>query len=136
VALVVLLQTSRVSAEATVARLRALDIDAQVIDRPNVLLKLSSGGNYRVRVVVPEQELARAREELSRWESEARTRVQALARDVQLGLALGSLPAALLALGLLLRPPAEPCWWWLVLPAWGTGLLGWALWSRLHGPLA
>jgi hypothetical protein len=95
-ALTVLLQTSRVSAEATLERLHGLGIDAQVIDAPNVLVKLASGGNYRVRVAVPEEDVARASAELARWEGEAQPRVRRHAHEVQramlvaLALALGA----------------------------------------------
>src|SRR5262245_33054015 len=84
-ALVVLLQTGRVAAEATVDRLQEIEIDAQVLDDPNVFVKLTAGGNYRVRVVVPEEDLERARAELARWEVESRPRVDALAREVRRG---------------------------------------------------
>src|SRR5262245_2649214 len=84
-ALVVLLQTGRVAAEATVDRLQEIEIDAQVIDEPNVFVKLTAGGNYQVRVVVPEEDLERARAELARWEVESGPRIEALAREVRRG---------------------------------------------------
>jgi hypothetical protein len=85
VSLVVLLQTGRVAAEATVERLQEIEIDARVIDEPNVFVKLTTGGNYQVRVVVPEEDLERARAELARWEVESGPRIEALAREVRLG---------------------------------------------------
>ncbi len=128
--LTVLLQTSRVSAEATVDRLQAAEIDAQVIDRPNPFLKLSAGGNYRVRVAVPEEDLERARAELALWETEARPRVHRLAREVQLGLMLGSLPALAVGGVFLARPPETVLVWPTLLLVWFCGLAGWAWWSR------
>lgn len=94
--LAVLLQTSRVSAEATVERLQAAQIDAQVVDDPNVWVKLASAGNYRVRVAVPEEELERARGELARLARESEPRVRSLAREVQLVLVCATFAAALL----------------------------------------
>lgn len=111
-ALSVLLQTSRVSAEATVERLQALEIDAQVLDQPNVWVKLASAGTYRVRVAVPEADVERARAELARLEGEARPRVGSLAKEVQrvlLGatLAAGAVGGILLALGGASSPPSS-----------------------------
>lgn len=129
-ALLVLLRTGRIAAEATVARLQALAIDAQVLDEPNVFVKLASGGNYRVQVAVPEEELERSRTELVRWEQDAGPRVQALAREMRLGFLLGSLPALALLVWLLLRSKKETGLWLAIVPAWLAGLMGWALWSR------
>jgi hypothetical protein len=128
--LAVLLQTSRVSAEATAERLRALGIDAQILDQPNALLKLASGGNYRVRLAVPVEDLARARAELARWEAEAAPRVRALVRAVRPGFLLGSLPALALLAWLLVRRDKATALWILLPAAWLAGLMGWALWSR------
>jgi len=126
--LTVLLQTSRASAEATVERLQALEIDAQVVDRPNLFVKLASGGNYRVRVAVPEEELGRARTEVERWEVEARPRVQGLAREVSLVLGGITLAAAVLA-GLLLALGVSSGSLW-GLAAWILGVAGWVVRSR------
>lgn len=128
--LAVLLSTSRVSAEATVRRLHALGIEAEVVDEPNAFVKLASGGNYRVRVGVAEEELVRAREELARWDEDARPRVEALARGMRLGFFLGSLPALALLSWLVLRSEKDTGLWIAVVPAWLAGLMGWALWSR------
>jgi hypothetical protein len=103
-ALAVLLHTSRVSAEATAERLSDLGIDARVIDEPNVFVRIVTGGNYRVRVAVPKEELERAHAELARWAAEAHPRVRLLAGEVQrvlLGATLGALLvlAAALLLG-------------------------------------
>ena len=127
-ALQVLLSTSRVSAEATVERLVELGLDAQVLDHPNVFVKLASGGNYRVRVAVPEEELERARAEIQRWADESEGRVRGLAQEVQrvlvgagvLGLVVGGGGAAL---GVV-RP-----WLW-GLASWAGWLLIWTLRSR------
>jgi len=124
------LQTGRVAAEATVARLRSVGIEAEVVGEPNGLVKLASGGNYRVRVLVAEAELERAREELRRWESEAGPRVEALARDIRWGFLAGSAPALALALWLLLRENKQTLLWLAIAPAWLAGLMGWAAWSR------
>ena len=129
-ALAVLLQTSRVSAEATVERLQALAIDAQVIDHPNVFAKFMSFGSYRVRVAVPEAELARAQLEIERWASEARPRVRELAREVQLGLLIASLPALALCVGLVLARAESALLWLTVVPVWFAGLLAWARWDQ------
>jgi hypothetical protein len=130
VPLTVLLETSRVAAEVTVARLQALEIDAQVLDEPNVFTKLASGGNYRVRVAVPEEELERSRTELARWEEDARPRVEAMSRKMRLGFLLGSLPAVALLLWLLLRHEKNTGLWLAIVPAWLAGLMGWAFWDR------
>jgi len=135
-ALAELVKTGRVAAEATVARLAALAIEAQVLDEPNLFVKLAAGGNYRVRVMVPEEELERARAELARWEADARPRVQRLARDVSLGFFLGSLPALALLLWLLLRSDKDTGLWIAIAPAWLAGLMGWAMWSRLRAARA
>ena len=129
-ALAVLLQTSRVSAEATVERLLARDIAAEIIDQPNSIVRLASGGNYRVRVAVPEEQLDAARAEIAAWEAEAAPRVNALARQVQLGLLGASLPA--IALGAwFLTQPAQAFWRWaLVIGVWLTGLGVWVFWTR------
>ena len=128
--LAVLLQTSRVSAEATVRHLRTLEIEAEVFGEPNGWVKLASGGNYRVRVAVPEEELARARAELLRWDADAEPRVRAMAREMRLGFFVGSLPAMALAAWLLLRSDKDTGLWLAIAPAWLAGLMGWALWSR------
>ena len=112
-----LLQTGRVAAEATVRRLAALEIDAEVLDEPNVFTKLTSGGNYRVRVVVAEEDLERARTELARWEGESAPRVEALAREA-------------LVVWLLLRSNKQTSLWIATIPAWLVGLMSWAFWSR------
>jgi len=125
----VLVQTSHASAEATVERLLALGIDAHVIDEPNALVKLASGGSYRVRVAVPEAELARAREELARWEVEAAPRVSQLARGVERGLLLTWLPP-LVPLGVWLTRPGANALLWLALGLWLGGLVAWVVWSR------
>jgi hypothetical protein len=127
---VVLLQTGRVAAEATVGRLQAIGVDAHVLDEPNVFVKLACGGNYRVRVVVPEEELGRARSELALWEEEARPHVERLARSIRLGFFLGSLPALMLLLWLVLRRDKETGLWIALAPAWLAGLMAWAWWSR------
>lgn len=128
----VLLATGRVSAEATLERLLAIGIEARILDQPNVFVRLASGGNYRVRVVVPEADLALARAELARWEVEAGPRVQALAGEVRRVLVLAALPALGLAAWLLTRDPV-PKW---SLPAifgfWLGGLGAWVLWSRMR----
>jgi hypothetical protein len=128
--LVPLVSTSRASALATVSRLRALAIDAQVIDDPNLFVRLTSGGNYRVRVLVAREDLERARAELARWEAEARPRLDSLARETRRGFLWGSIPAAALLLWLLLRSDKDSALWLAVVPAWLAGLLAWALWSR------
>ncbi len=130
VSLAVLLQTGRVAAQATVARLQALAIDAQVLDEPNVFVKLASGGNYRVHVAVPEEELERSRTELARWEADAGPRVEALTRELRFGFLLGSLPALALLLWLLLRHEKNTGLWLAIVPAWLAGLMGWAFWDR------
>lgn len=117
-ALTVLLQTGRVAAEATVERLQALAINAQVIDRPNAFVRLSSGGNYRVRVAVPEEELERARAEIARWEVEAAPRVAVLAKEVQRGLVLASLPALAFAVVLVALRARSHAAWGGVLALW------------------
>jgi len=130
-ALVPLLQTGRVAAEATAERLQALGIDAQVVDQPNLFVRLASGGNYRVRVAVPEEELEPAREELARWEEEARPRVRALAGEVGRVLVLTAIPPLGLGLWLLTRP-VVPIWGLAaVLGFWLGGLAAWVLFSRL-----
>lgn len=134
--LAVLLSTSRVAALATVERLHALDIDARVLDDPNVFVKLASGGNYRVRVAVPEEELERARQELALWDRDATPRVEALAREMRLGFLLGSSPALALLLWLVLRSRKDTGLWIAIVPAWLAGLMGWALWSRMRGKRA
>jgi hypothetical protein len=128
--LTVLLSTSRVSAEATVARLQDRGIEAEVSGEPNVFAKIGSGGSYRVQVLVSEEDLARAREELARMDSEAAPRVAALAREARLGFLLGSLPAVALAVWILLREDKDTGLWIAFAPTWLAGLLGWAAWSR------
>lgn len=130
----VLLSTSRVAARATLERLQALGIDARVDDDPNGFVKLTSGGNYRLRVAVPEEDLERARAELARWELEARPRVQALAREVRRGFLFGSLPALALLAWLIVREDKDTYLWIALAPAWLAGLMGWAFWSRRRGP--
>lgn len=129
-ALAVLLQTGRVAAEATVARLQAIEIDAEVLGEPNVFVKVACGGNYRVRVAVPEEELARARAELDVWEKEAGPRVAGLVRSLRRGFFLGSLPALALLLWLVLRDDKKTGLWIMLAPAWLAGLMAWAWWSR------
>jgi hypothetical protein len=129
-AFVQLLSTSRVAAETTVARLEARGIEAEVVGEPNVFVKLASGGNYRVQVLVPEESLAQAREELARLNAAAGPRVDALARQVRVGFLVGSFPALALALWLVLREDKDTLLWIAVVPAWLVGLLAWAAWSR------
>ncbi|HEX6883288.1 MAG TPA: hypothetical protein VF530_07890 [Planctomycetota bacterium] len=131
--LVKLLSTSRVAAEATAARLAALGIEAEVIGEPNVFVKVASGGNYRVQVIVDETQLARAKEELARLDAAAGPRVAALTRQVRVGFLLGSLPALALALWLLLREDKDTLLWIALVPAWLVGLMAWAAWSRRSG---
>jgi hypothetical protein len=130
VGLAEILSTSRVAAEATVDRLQALGIDAQILDAPNVFVRLTSGGNYRVRVAVPEETLARAREELARLDAAAGPRVEALARELRLGFLLASLPALALVAWLLVRADKDTGLWIAVAPVWLAGLMAWAGWSR------
>ncbi len=110
-----LLHTGRVAGEATVERLQALDIAAEIDYVPNLFVRLLSGGSYRVRVSVPAPELERARAELQRWELAARPNVAVLAREVQRALATATLLA--LVVGGVLA--------WCGVPhalSWGTGL--------------
>jgi hypothetical protein len=131
--LVVLLSTGRVAAEATAERLLELGIEARVHGLPNVFVRLASGGNYRVQVIVPEADLARARAELEQWAVEAAPRVRVLAREVQR--VLGALTLAALGLGGLLL--------WLGVPfalLWGVAFwlaatAHWTWRSRLRHPL-
>jgi hypothetical protein len=111
---VVLIQLARVPAEATVERLAGLGIEARLLDDPNLFTKGSTGGRYLVRVSVDEQNLERARAELARWEVEAAPRVAALARELRPQFLLGSLPALVLLVLVLL------------------GVLRWD-WDPLHG---
>ncbi len=131
-ALSVLLQTSIPSAEATVERLDAAGIEAFVIDRPNAIAWIATGGNYRVRVVVPEEALDAARGELARWEVEARPRIRALSREVQRALALASLPALFLGAGLFLARSSSSLAWTGVVILWLAGLGAWTASSRLR----
>ncbi len=122
--LVALVRTGRVAAEATVERLQDLGIEALVHDLPNVFVRLASGGNYRVQVVVPAADRARAQAEIERWAVEAAPRVRALAGEVQR--VLGGLTLLALALGALL--------FWLGVPfalGWGCGawVAGTAVWT-------
>ena len=112
------------------ARLQALAIDAQVMDEPNAFVKLASGGNYRVRVAVPEEALARAKEELALMDAAAGPRVAVLAREMRLGFLLGSLPALALVAWLIVRQDKSTALWIAVAPAWLAGLMAWAAWSR------
>jgi len=129
-ALAVLVQTGRAAAEATVERLQALGIEAQVLDEPNVFVKLTSGGNYRVRVVVAEEELERARAELVRWESEALPRLRPLTREVQILLGGTTLAAALLG-GALLIGGVRPALPWAA-GLWVAVLAAWVVRSRMR----
>lgn len=125
---VLLLRTGRVAAEATVERLQWLGIEARIHDLPNVFVRLTSGGNYRVCVVVPEPELARARGELERWAEEARPRVRQLAREVQLVLVSATLAAAALGGALFwLGVPRSAGW---AVGLWAAFLAGWVARSR------
>ena len=109
-------------------RLQIEKIDAQIVDRPNLFVKVASGGNYRVRVAVPEDELERARVELERWETEARPRVKGLAREVNLVLGALTLAAALLGGALLVLGIASgPLW---AMGAWAVGVCVWVVRSR------
>ena len=133
-ALAVLVQTSLVSAEATVARLEERGIEAVLIDRPNVIAWLVSGGNYRTRVAVPEESLPEAKAELARWEAEAKPRVAALARDVQRGLLLASLPAFLGAVLVAAAWPTSALGWSAVFILWLASLAVWGARSRARLP--
>lgn len=126
--LVALLHTGRVAAEVTVERLQVLGIEARILDLPNVFVRLTSGGNYRVRVVVPEPDLARARGELERWAEEARPRVRQLAREVQLVLVSATLAAAAVGGALFwLGVPRSAGW---AVGLWAVFLAGWVARSR------
>ena len=116
---VVLTQLTRVAAVATCERLATLGIEAQILDQPNLFTKGSTGGQYRVRVAVDEQDLARAQAELARWEIEAAPRVASLARELRPQFLLGSLPALVLLVVVLV---GVLCWDWSEL--WGAGVLG------------
>lgn len=116
---VVLTQLTRVAAVATCERLATLGIEAQILDQPNLFTKGSTGGQYRVRVAVDEQDLARAQAELARWEVEAAPRVASLARELRPQFLLGSLPALVL-LVVVLVGVARWDWDWL----WGAGVVG------------
>jgi hypothetical protein len=126
----VVLHTSSVSAEATVERLRGAGIEAVLLERPNAIVRVLSGGNYRVGVAVPESDLERARAELARWELEAAPRVRAMARAAGVGIALASLPAVVLTVWFLARPPRAWGWWYSVLAVWGAGVWLWGVRSR------
>jgi hypothetical protein len=129
-ALVLLVSTSRVSAEATADRLEALGIETELQGRPNVFVRVTSGGNYRVRVLVPEEELARAREELARWEAESAPRLRSLTREVGRSLVLAALPSVALAALLLTRDPVPKWTPYAFLGALIASLAGWVAWSR------
>ncbi|MSR61009.1 MAG: hypothetical protein EXS08_00995 [Planctomycetes bacterium] len=133
-ALSVLLQTSRVSAEATVERLQALEIDAQVLDQPNLWVKLASAGTYRVRVAVPEAELERARAELARLDGEAGPRVRSLANEVQRVLLVATLVAGALG-GILLALGARYELAWAA-GVWLAWIAVWVVRSRGRAPEA
>lgn len=125
---VVLLRTGRVAAEVTAERLQELGIEALIDDLPNVFVRLTSGGNYRVRIVVPEADLARAQQAVERWAVEAEPRVRGLAREVQL--VLGGLTLVALGLaGLLLWLRVPHALWWGS-GAWIAGTAGWIWRSR------
>lgn len=131
-ALAVLLQTSLRSAEATVERLGARGIEAVLVDRPNAIAWLLSGGTYRARVAVPEEALAEARAEIGRWEAEAAPRIRELAHAAQRGMLLASLPALALALGIGLARPASALGWIASFLLWLAGLAVWGVRSRAH----
>ena len=133
-AFTVLVQTSLVSAEATVARLAERGIEAVLLDRPNVIAWLVSGGNYRTRVAVPEEVLSEAKAELASWEAEAKPRIAALARDVQRGLLLASLPAFVAAVAVAAVWPTSAVGWSGVAVLWLASLTVWGARSRSRMP--
>lgn len=130
---VILTQLTRVPAEATVERLKGIGIEAHILDQPNVFTKGSTGGQYRVRVSVDEQDLERAQAELARWEIEAAPRVDALARQVGRQFLVASLPA--LVWILLCVAHVLPRTWLFVFPGvWLAGLFAVTTWNRWRAP--
>jgi len=130
--LAVLGHTGRVAAEATLERLAELGIEAEIIDQPNVFVRLTSGGNYRVRVVVQEEDLERGRAELARWEAEAAPRVAALSSEVLRVLLLTAVPPLGLAGWLITREPVPHWSLAAIFGFWLGALAAWVLWSRLR----
>jgi len=125
-----LVKTSPAAAEATVQRLGEAGIEAEIVDRPNVVVRWASGGNYRVSVSVAAEALETARAEVARWEVESAPRIEALAREVQRGVLLASLPA-LAMLGWLLSRRNPSFWqWWVAVGLWALGLGVWGVRSR------
>jgi hypothetical protein len=129
---VVLTQLTRVAAVATCERLATLGIEAQILDQPNLFTKGSTGGMYRVRVAVDEQDLERAQAELARWEVEAAPRVASLARELRPQFLLGSLPALVL-LGLILGGVLGGKWIAVALGLWFGGVVAVMAWHRWRG---
>jgi hypothetical protein len=125
-----LLRTSPVAAIATVERLLERGVEADVGDVPNRIVQLLSGGHYRVSVLVPAGDLERARTELALWEAASAPRVTALARDVQRGLLLASLPGVGLAAFLLVGGSTSVGAWFGVLGLFLAGIVAWTLASR------
>ena len=89
----VLLQTSIPTAEALIQRFLANEVDADLVDRPSTLAVVLAFGTYRVRVGVPAEQVARARQLLAEWEPETRANVKELAGKVYRQFALASIPA-------------------------------------------
>jgi hypothetical protein len=88
-----------------VERLAASGVAAEVVDHPGPIALWFSFGTYRVRIAVDEADEARARAVLAAWSTEARPRVDALARSLTRDALLSALPALALAALLLWGGP-------------------------------
>jgi len=76
-------KASTTAVDTVLERLCSRGIDAVAIDDPNFIALLISFGTYRVRIAVPDEQVAEAKEILAEWDREALPKVQRLSRQVQ-----------------------------------------------------
>ena len=65
------------------ARLLDEELDAVALDEPNFIVRLIAFGTYRVRIAVPREQEARAKEVIAEWDRAATGTIEDLAREVR-----------------------------------------------------
>ena len=91
---------------AVLERLCEGGVEAEAVDDPNLIALFFSFGTYRVRISVPDEQVADARRVLAEWDREVGPNVAALSRQVRRQFLLAAVPAIVVAALLLgLRAP-------------------------------
>jgi len=91
---------STTAVNTVLERLSSRGIDAVAIDQPNVIALIIAFGTYRVRIAVPDEQVAEAKAVLEEWDREARPNVKRLSRQVYRQFFVAGIGAFLVAGGI------------------------------------